>query len=151
MGRVVIPFGGVYDATKFALEAINESLSYELKPLGVAVSIVQPGPFATELVQKVILPSNLSIVNEYGVTAQLLGNFLESYTKLMQDSNLPNKPQQVADAILELIETPNGKRPLRVVVDKITGDAAKVINETANDVQHQVLKNFSLEKLLSTY
>ena len=48
-GRLVFPYFGVYCASKFALEAYTESLRYELKPLNVDVSIVEPGPFPTSL------------------------------------------------------------------------------------------------------
>ncbi|MCG9876183.1 MAG: SDR family oxidoreductase [Leptospiraceae bacterium] len=148
LGRVVIPFGGVYDSSKFALEAISESLYYELKPLGVDVSIIEPGPFSTELIQKVLQPSNQVVATEYGVTAKLMGSYYENYTQQMQDPNLPNKPQDVADHILKLVETPNGKRPLRVVVDKVTGGVAEVINETASKVQESILRDFGLSELI---
>jgi len=148
LGRVVIPFSGVYDSSKFALEALSESLHYELKPLGVDVSIVEPGPFATELIQKVLQPSNQRITSEYGATARLMGRYFENYSQQMKDPNLPNKPQDVADLILKLIETPNGKRPLRIVVDKITGGVTEIINETASKVQAGILQNFGLSELI---
>lgn len=147
LGRVIIPFGGVYDSTKFALEAISESLYYELRPLGVDVSIVQPGPFATELVNKIYQPSNQSVTAEYGVSAQLMGEYFDNYGKLMNDPDFPNKPKDVADAILNLVETPQGKRPLRVVVDKMMGETAEALNEASSKVQAAVLQNFGLSQL----
>jgi short-subunit dehydrogenase len=54
LGRTIIPFGGVYDATKWAVEALSENLAYELKPLGIDIAIVQPGPFPTEIFKKVL-------------------------------------------------------------------------------------------------
>jgi NADP-dependent 3-hydroxy acid dehydrogenase YdfG len=47
-GRAVGPIGGYYAATKHALEAISESLHYEVGHFGVRVAIVEPGFFATE-------------------------------------------------------------------------------------------------------
>lgn len=47
VGLVAYSAGGWYAATKHALEAISESLSYEVKPLGIKVTSVQPGPFRT--------------------------------------------------------------------------------------------------------
>lgn len=47
-GRVASPFMGAYSASKFALEAMSDSLRYELAPFGVAVILVEPGPIRTE-------------------------------------------------------------------------------------------------------
>lgn len=51
-GRVGTPLGGIYAATKHAVEAISESLHYELGHFGVRVVIVEPGYFATEMPNK---------------------------------------------------------------------------------------------------
>ena len=47
LGRLGTPFNGAYVASKFALEGISESLRTELSPLGVRVSVVEPGLFET--------------------------------------------------------------------------------------------------------
>jgi NAD(P)-dependent dehydrogenase (short-subunit alcohol dehydrogenase family) len=47
-GRVVGPLGGYYAATKHALEAISESLHFEVGHFGIRVAIVEPGYFETE-------------------------------------------------------------------------------------------------------
>ncbi len=46
-GVVSLPFEGIYSATKFALEALSETLRMEAKPFGVHVSLIQPGDFRT--------------------------------------------------------------------------------------------------------
>jgi NAD(P)-dependent dehydrogenase (short-subunit alcohol dehydrogenase family) len=51
-GRLALPFLGPYAASKFALEAIADSLRAEVGPLGVAVSLVQPGSIATPMWRK---------------------------------------------------------------------------------------------------
>jgi NAD(P)-dependent dehydrogenase (short-subunit alcohol dehydrogenase family) len=48
-GRVALPVVGCYHATKFALEALTESLRYEVWPFGVRVTCIEPGPFKTDL------------------------------------------------------------------------------------------------------
>lgn len=54
VGRVVIPFLGVYSASKFAVEAIGDGLRMELGPAGISVSIVEPGPIKTSFRKRVV-------------------------------------------------------------------------------------------------
>jgi short-subunit dehydrogenase len=46
-GHVPLPFQGFYSATKFAIEAYSEALRMEVRPFGIAVSMIEPGDFAT--------------------------------------------------------------------------------------------------------
>jgi NAD(P)-dependent dehydrogenase (short-subunit alcohol dehydrogenase family) len=48
-GRVALPLLGPYAASKHAMEGITDSLRRELRPWGIQVSIVRPGPIATEI------------------------------------------------------------------------------------------------------
>jgi NAD(P)-dependent dehydrogenase (short-subunit alcohol dehydrogenase family) len=48
-GRVAIPIGGPYHASKWALEALIESLRLEMIPFGVRVALIEPGPYHTAL------------------------------------------------------------------------------------------------------
>ncbi|GAB4200833.1 MAG: oxidoreductase [Sandaracinaceae bacterium] len=47
-GRMVFPLGGVYHATKFAVEALSDALRLELRQFGIRVSVIEPGYIATE-------------------------------------------------------------------------------------------------------
>ncbi|MCH7811697.1 MAG: SDR family oxidoreductase [Chloroflexi bacterium] len=51
-GRMATPFLGLYSASKFAMEALTDSLRQELRPWGIHVSIVEPGSIATPIWQK---------------------------------------------------------------------------------------------------
>lgn len=147
LGRLVIPFAGVYDATKFAAEALNENLAYELKPLGIDVTIVQPGPFPTEIIQKRYQPANPTVSAAYGKSKEYMEHFFQRFNQMMTDPNVPNKNQDVADAILQLIEMPAGHRPLRVVVDKMMAGATEAVNQVAHAVQSELLKNLGFQEL----
>jgi NAD(P)-dependent dehydrogenase (short-subunit alcohol dehydrogenase family) len=46
-GRLTLPGGGFYHASKYAVEAISDALRYEVRGFGVAVSVVEPGPVLT--------------------------------------------------------------------------------------------------------
>ena len=48
-GRVAMPLLGPYAATKHAMEGLTDSLRRELRPMGIEVSIIRPGPIATEI------------------------------------------------------------------------------------------------------
>jgi NAD(P)-dependent dehydrogenase (short-subunit alcohol dehydrogenase family) len=56
-GRVAVPIGGAYHSSKWALEALSETLRYEVAPFGIRVAIVEPGPFHTALHDKEIRPA----------------------------------------------------------------------------------------------
>lgn len=47
-GRMAFPFGGLYSASKFAIEALSDALRMELAPFNIHVSVVEPGPVSTE-------------------------------------------------------------------------------------------------------
>ena len=51
-GRLAIPMGGPYCASKFAIEALTDSLRMELKPWGIEVAVVQPGAIDTPIWEK---------------------------------------------------------------------------------------------------
>ena len=51
-GRLALPFLGPYAASKFALEAVADSLRAEVAPFGIRVSLVQPGSIATPMWRK---------------------------------------------------------------------------------------------------
>lgn len=46
-GLVTIPFQGFYSASKYALEALTDALRMEVRPFGIAVSLIEPGDFRT--------------------------------------------------------------------------------------------------------
>lgn len=145
-GRVSFPFATVYSASKFGLEGLSEGLHYELKRLGVDVAIVQPGAFPTEMNQKTQLASDVAVSENYGAIADIPNKMVGALTQLIQNAN-PD-PQDVADAIVKLINTEKGKRPLRTVVDPITGKYIKAVNDSIEPQFAEGLKLFGMGELL---
>jgi NAD(P)-dependent dehydrogenase (short-subunit alcohol dehydrogenase family) len=47
-GRLAFPLGGLYSASKFALEGLSDALRMELAPFNISVSVIEPGPVRTE-------------------------------------------------------------------------------------------------------
>ncbi len=147
-GRLVIPFASAYTASKYALEALSESYRYELAPTGVEVVIVEPGGFSSAAVAKMITPEDQERTRSYGSLAVTPDKLWSGIRSQMQSEQFP-RPQVVADAVVQLIETPVGHRPLRVVVDPLTGGAGPTaINETTSQIQGQLLESLGLNDLL---
>jgi NAD(P)-dependent dehydrogenase (short-subunit alcohol dehydrogenase family) len=149
MGRVVIPFAAPYTATKYAVEGLAESYRYELSGTGVDVVIVEPGGFGTGFAANILYPADEERVASYGSLAEMPNQMWGNLIQMLEADDAPN-PQAVADAVLNLIETPAGQRPLRTVVDPLTGgEAPSVVNRTSDQVQQQLLSSFGLADLLS--
>ncbi len=148
MGRVVIPFATFYTATKYAVEGYSESLRYELKPLGIDVSLIEPGGFGTGFLANMAPPSDLDRVAEYGEYGQVPEQMWTGMGERLASTEAPN-PQEVADAALQLLDTPSGERPLRVVVDPMMGGGGSInINSTTDAIQKELLTNFGMESAL---
>lgn len=47
-GKLVFPGGGMYHATKFAVEALTDALRFELRPFGIGVSVIEPGAIRSQ-------------------------------------------------------------------------------------------------------
>jgi len=137
-GRIVPPFFGVYAATKWALEALAETYRYELKPSGVDVVIIQPGPFPTPGMQKRQIGADAARAAGYGALAEELESIGKRLGQMFALPDAPD-PQEVADAIVALVDTPVGSRPARVVVHRFRGDPARTLNAVHANVQKEFL------------
>jgi NAD(P)-dependent dehydrogenase (short-subunit alcohol dehydrogenase family) len=146
-GRFSFPFSVVYGASKFGLEGLSEGLHYELKPLGIDVAILQPGAFPTEMSQKARAASDTAVTAGYGAIAAYPEKMINAIGQLFAKAN-PN-PQDVADAVVSLINSPKGQRPLRTVVDPTTGTFVKAANEAVQAEFDKALKAFGMEGLLA--
>ena len=104
-GRVASPLGAAYSASKFALEALTESLHFEVRHFGIRSVLIEPGTIDTGI--KVIEPHK-GPADYAGLWEQWAG----AHTK-MTGPSLPG-PEVVALAIASAIEDP--ATPLRVPV-----------------------------------
>src|SRR6195952_1967576 len=68
-GFVGTPGWGIYTSTKFAVEGFSESLQQELEPLGIAVTIVEPGYFRTDFLDASSLHTAENTIDDYAGTA----------------------------------------------------------------------------------
>jgi NAD(P)-dependent dehydrogenase (short-subunit alcohol dehydrogenase family) len=112
VGRMIVPFGGIYAASKWALEALAETSSYELATFGIDVAIVEPGAFATDIFSKTPGADDMECVASYGELAQVAAARVAG----IEAAGAERDPNEVAQAILRLAQAPPGTRPLRTVV-----------------------------------
>ena len=143
LGRVTIPFLGLYGATKFAVEALTDSYRYELSQLGIDVVLVQPGPYPTNLYTH-IAGADTSREAEYGPIAEIPKAFVAYVGGLFAGENAPN-PHDVAEEISKLIATPAGQRPSRVVAGLAFG--ADAANAAIAPIQDQLIAGVQMEGL----
>lgn len=102
---------GIYSASKFALEGISEALAAELAPLGIKLTIVEPGPFRTDFAGAGFGQAENHIA-DYDATAGAFRNRM-----VQVNGQQEGDPQKAAEAILHIttIENP----PLRLPLGKI--------------------------------
>jgi len=146
LGRVVFPIMGAYSSSKFALEALSEAYRYELKPTGVEVSIVQPGAFPTDFGKRVSVGADQDRAQGYGPLSNAVEMMGKNFEQMFSGPNVPN-PQIVADAVLNLVDTPAGSRPARVVVDPMTGTSTEALNKAHAEIQKIMLGGFGMAML----
>ena len=94
-GRFANPPMAPYNASKWALEALSESLAAEMKPFNIRVAIVEPGIIDTAMARRLEQPSRQSEYPYLDRFAVLFGNSLKN----------PVPPSLVGEKILEIVES----------------------------------------------
>ncbi|GAA2023630.1 oxidoreductase [Catenulispora yoronensis] len=115
-GQVANPGHAAYATAKFALEGLSESLSAEVAPWGIRVTLVEPGPFRTDFAGRSMRYAEPIPAYHDSPAGQLRGRFAS------QDGNQPNDPVRAAEEIFLAVEDPAS--PLRLplgpeAIDKI--------------------------------
>lgn len=119
-GLAAFPATGYYHATKFALEGLSESLAAELAPLGIHVTIVEPGGMRTDWAGASMKQSPVRIA-EYDDTA---GRRRQS--TLAVSGNQPGDPARAAAAMATIVDA--AEPPLRLLLgsDALAGFRARL-------------------------
>lgn len=100
-GRMVFPMGGVYHATKFAVEALSDALRMELAPLGVAVSVIEPGAIRTSFGETAMA----SITRHIPTGSPWAPVYANADTIMGQYEAMAPDPRSVAAAMQHAIES----------------------------------------------
>lgn len=114
------PGFGIYSATKFAVEALSESLRAELSLLGISVTAIEPGYFRTDFLDGSSLLMSETVIADYAETAGLVRT---SVSRI--NHNQPGDPDRLASVIVNLADEPNPPVRLPLGSDTIFAIEAK--------------------------
>jgi NAD(P)-dependent dehydrogenase (short-subunit alcohol dehydrogenase family) len=134
-----LPILSSYQASKFALEGLSESILYELEPFGIKVVLIEPGIIKTNIMNSSI-PARKALDPKSPYLT--LMQKMESYFKNgLENESLP--PKEVAKVVLEAVTSKNPN--LRYTVGS---DAANIIEArmkmSDNEFRSMIMKNFSI-------
>jgi NAD(P)-dependent dehydrogenase (short-subunit alcohol dehydrogenase family) len=92
---------GMYNATKFAVEGLSEALAAELAPLGIHVTVIEPGPFRTDFLGRSGVIAKTRI-KDYDNTA---GNMRKYFSE--NDGKQKGDPLRAVQAMIQVVESPS--------------------------------------------
>jgi len=132
-GRFGFPMGSAYVSTKFAVEGLSESLSYEVEPFGIRVILIEPGMIKTNF-------SNASIMAKKSIDpnssyAPLMKNMQTGFNKLLENAS---SPQLVAQITLDAMTS--DKPNLRYLAGKDVEQWVEAKKKMSDEEFHDMIK-----------
>lgn len=135
-GRFGFPSSSAYVSTKFAVEGLSESMSYELEPFGIRVVIVEPGVIRTNFLDGVVVAKKSKDQNS--PYSQMMQKVTTGFDEMMKNAS---SPDVVAKVVLNAIRDKNPS--LRYLagsdVEKWLGGKRKVADEELYKIMRQNL------------
>ncbi|BBI33466.1 oxidoreductase [Cohnella abietis] len=116
--------GGIYGATKFAVDGISEALSQELQPFGIHVTAIKPGYFRTNFLSEgSISGTTTNLIDDYKTMRDGQEAFLKDF-----DKNQPGDPEKAMDLLIKVTESEHP--PLHLFLGQDAYDVAnnKIVN-----------------------
>jgi NAD(P)-dependent dehydrogenase (short-subunit alcohol dehydrogenase family) len=101
-GRFGFPSGSAYASTKFAVEGLSESMSYELEPFGIRVVIVEPGVIRTNFFDGLVVAKKSKDPNS--PYSQIMQKVAAGFEEMMKNAS---SPELVAEVVLNAIRDKN--------------------------------------------
>ena len=105
---------GVYGSTKFAVEGLSEALHAELAPLGIHVTVVEPGYFRTDFLDSSSAMEAKNVIADYAETAGKVRVSANAY-----NHRQPGDPKRLAQALLTLVSATNPPSRLQLGTDAL--------------------------------
>ncbi len=115
-GMLAMPTMASYSASKYALEGASEALWYEMKPLGINVSLIQPGFIKSKSFEKVYLSAGARAAERLGGA---YGDYYQNMTPFVRELMGLSRttPDSIAKLILKVIQTENPPLWIAATVD----------------------------------
>lgn len=145
-GRVAVPAMGAYSASKFAVEAIADAYRYELGPFGIDSVLVEPGIYRTPIFDHIAAPADAARVASYGDAAGYADRVLGVFTSAISAPGAPGS-EEVAEALVRLIEMEPAERPFRTVVSPGIQQLLEPYNASAEALRPIVAQIFNVPEL----
>src|SRR5262245_39208296 len=120
-GFVSWPGWGIYCATKFMIEGVSEALHAELKPLGIKVTIIEPGPFRTDFLDASSLGRSKETISDYSGSSGAAREWADS-----SHSAQPGDPVKAVAAMVKITEVNNPPLRLQLGADCVASINAKL-------------------------
>lgn len=136
LGRFGIATSSAYASSKFAVEGLTESMSYELEPFGIKTILVEPGIIKTNFIKAAVLAQKSKDPNS--PYFQFMNNMDEGMKKLIENSE---SPEYVARVVLDAINDSNPK--LRYLAGKDVEYIMEIKNKMSDEDFHNMIKNMS--------
>jgi NAD(P)-dependent dehydrogenase (short-subunit alcohol dehydrogenase family) len=144
-GRVALPFSGLYAASKSALGSLTEAWHHELAPFGVESVVVEAASYPTSIGVNATMPADAERMAPY---AAAVGGFTQAV--IARSAELGGDPRVVAVAVVRLVETPAGERPLRTVVAPADQrDAVREFNRLGAETARAVATGMGVASFLA--
>jgi short-subunit dehydrogenase len=117
-GRMTLPGGGVYHASKYAVEALSDALRFETRGFGIAVCVVAPGPVRTEFAEEATAPGTGD--GPYGA---FMAGVARTNARSYDGGRGLLEPDAVAEVVVEAIESdrPKPRYPVGAVSRQLVG------------------------------
>ena len=136
-GRIGLPLNSAYVGSKFALEGLTESISYELEQFGIRVVLIEPGFIRTNLINSSTSVKALNPTSPYFSLMQKVENHFKSR---MENVSSSSPPDEVAKVILQAITSKNPQ--LRYIVG--TSIIQARMNMSDKEFQKMIMQSFSM-------
>ena len=122
VGRLSLPFMGIYSASKFALEALSDALRVELSQEAISVSLIEPGPIATQFSVNCAKEGEEQLpVNKSRFESAYKRYFQRRRKTGASKDRFRLPPEAVAKKILHALESPHPKIRYPVTVPAYLG------------------------------